>query len=52
MAAHLDAHAGESIAAITKTGTLDDAARKALASAVGDLAKELAAGLEQQAKAP
>ena len=52
VAAHLDAHAGESVTAITKTGTLDDTARAALASAVGDLAKELAAGLDQQAKAP
>ena len=51
MAAHLDAHAGESVAAITKTGTLDDATRAALASAVGDLAKELAADLEHKAAA-
>jgi hypothetical protein len=33
---------------IEKTGKLDDAARAALASAVGDLAKELAAGLEHE----
>jgi F-type H+-transporting ATPase subunit alpha len=52
VAAHLDAHAGDSVAAITKTGTLEDAARAILSSAVGDLAKELAAGLDQQAKAP
>jgi hypothetical protein len=36
---------------IEKTGKLDDAARAALASAVGDLAKELAAGLEHKAAA-
>src|SRR5271165_6181830 len=51
LAGHLDAHAGESVAAITKTGTLDDATRAALVSAVGDLAKELAAGLEPKAAA-
>ena len=51
MAAHLDAHAGESVTAVGKTGTLDDAARAALVSAVGDLAKELAAGLEPKAAA-
>ncbi|HYP36557.1 MAG TPA: hypothetical protein VEQ62_09470 [Stellaceae bacterium] len=37
--------------AITKTGMLDDATRAALASAVGDLAKELEAALEQEATA-
>ena len=51
VAAHLDAHAGESVTAVGKTGTLDDAARAALVSAVGDLAKELAAGLEPKAAA-
>lgn len=51
VAAHLDAHAGESATMIEKTGKLDDAARAALASAVGDLAKELAAGLEHKAAA-
>ena len=51
VAAHLDVHAGESVTAITKTGMLDDATRAALASAVGDLAKELEAGLEQEATA-
>ena len=51
VAAHLDAHAGESVTAITKTGKLEDAARVALASAVGDLAKELASGLEHKATA-
>jgi hypothetical protein len=34
------------VTAVGKTGTLDDAARAALVSAVADLAKELAAGLE------
>ena len=52
VAARLDAHAAESVAAVTKTGTLDDATRSALIAAVGDLAKELAASLEQQAKWP
>ena len=52
VAARLDAHAAESVAAVTKTGTLDDATRAALIAAVGDLAKELAASLEQQAKWP
>jgi F-type H+-transporting ATPase subunit alpha len=47
---HLDSHAGESVAVVSKTGTLDDATRAALVAAVGDLAKELAAGLDQQAK--
>jgi F-type H+-transporting ATPase subunit alpha len=51
VAAHLDAHAGESVTAITRTGKLDDAARVALASAVSDLAKELGAGLEHKATA-
>jgi len=40
------------VAAIAKTGKLDDQARATLASAVGDLAKELAGGLDQRAKAP
>ena len=51
VAAHLDGRAGECVAAITKTGALDDAARAALISALGDLAKELAAGLEATAAA-
>ncbi len=51
VAAHLDAHAGGSVTAVGKTGTLDDAARAALVSAVGDLAKELAAGLAPKAAA-
>jgi F-type H+-transporting ATPase subunit alpha len=52
VSAHLDAHAGDGMAAITKTGTLDDATRAALATAVGDLAKELATVPEHKAKAP
>ena len=52
IAAHLDAHVADTVAAITKTGTLDDKTRAALASAVGDLAKEQAADFDQQAKAP
>jgi hypothetical protein len=51
VAAHLDAHAGESVTAVEKAGTLDDATHAALVSAVGDLAKELAAGLEPKAAA-
>ena len=39
------------VAAVTKTGTLDDATHAALVSAVGELAKELAAGLEPKAAA-
>jgi F-type H+-transporting ATPase subunit alpha len=49
VAGYLDTHAGESVAAITRTGTLDAAARAVLASAVRDLANELASGLEQKA---
>ena len=49
---HLDSHVGESVTAVTKTGTLNDKARAALVSAIGDLAKELAADFDQQAKAP
>jgi F-type H+-transporting ATPase subunit alpha len=48
VAAHLDAHAGESVAAITKTGSLDDTARATLAAAVRDLTKTLAADLQQK----
>ena len=48
---HLDAHAGENVAAITKTGKIDDSTRAALSSAVGDLAKEVAAGLQPKATA-
>jgi F-type H+-transporting ATPase subunit alpha len=51
IAAHLDAHAADSVAAITKTGPLDDEARAALDSAVDDLAKELSASLVHQGKA-
>jgi F-type H+/Na+-transporting ATPase subunit alpha len=51
VAAHLDALAGESVTAVEKAGTLDDATHAALVSAVGDLAKELAAGLEPKAAA-
>ena len=50
--AYLDAHAAESVSAIEKTGKLADATRAALAAAVGDLAKELAPGLEPEAWAP
>jgi F-type H+/Na+-transporting ATPase subunit alpha len=49
VAGHLDTRAGETVAAITRSGTLDAAARAALASAVRDLANELASGLEQKA---
>src|SRR5271155_540467 len=49
LAAHLDAHQKEVVTAVAKTGSVDDATLAALASAVGDLAKELAAGLEHKA---
>jgi hypothetical protein len=52
LAAHLDAHAGESVKAITSTGKLDDATHAALAATVGDLAKELAAGLDAKGRTP
>ena len=52
VAAHLDAHAGEVVMTLQKSGTLEDAARAVLVSGVGDLAKELAAGLEPKAAAP
>jgi F-type H+-transporting ATPase subunit alpha len=52
LAAHLDAHAGESVKEITSAGELDDTTRAALSAAVGNLAKELAAGLEQKNEAP
>ncbi len=52
LAAHLDAHAGESVKAITSTGELDDTTHAALSTAVRNLAKELAAGLEQKREAP
>ena len=52
VAAQLDAHAAESIAAVTKSATLDDATRAALAAAVGDLAKEIEAKLEKNGKTP
>jgi F-type H+-transporting ATPase subunit alpha len=52
VAAHLDAHAAESVSAIVKSGTLDDTTRAMLVAAVGELAKQLAASLEQQAKSP
>jgi F-type H+-transporting ATPase subunit alpha len=51
VAAHLDTHAGESVAAITKTGSLNDTARAALAAAVRDLAETLAADLQQKRNA-
>jgi len=52
VAAHLDANAAASVAAITKTGTLDDPTRAALVAAVRDLASKLAVGLEQKATVP
>jgi len=50
--AYLDARAGESVAAVTKTGTFDDATRTALVSAIHDLATQVASGLQQKASAP
>ena len=52
VAAYLDAHVGESVAAVTKTGALDDKTRAALTSAVHDLATEVATALQQKAAAP
>lgn len=49
---YLDANASQIVSAVTKTGTLDDAARTALVAAVGNLAKQLATNLKQNAKAP
>jgi F-type H+-transporting ATPase subunit alpha len=51
VSSHLDAHAGESVTAITKAGTLDDTTRAGLVAVVGDLAKELATGVEHKAAA-
>ena len=51
VAAHIDAHAAASVAAITKTGALDDAVRAALAAVVRDLANRLATELEQKRNA-
>jgi F-type H+/Na+-transporting ATPase subunit alpha len=52
VAAYLDAHVGESVAAVTQTGALDDKTRAALTSAVHDLATEVATALQQKAAAP
>ena len=51
VAAYLDAHAGESVAAITKTGALDDKTSSALVSVVRDLATQVATGLQQKTSA-
>jgi F-type H+/Na+-transporting ATPase subunit alpha len=50
--AYLDANASESVSAITKTGTLDDATRAALVTAVRSLATQLVAGLNQKMGTP
>lgn len=50
--AYLDANASQSVSAVTKSGTLDDASRTALVAAVRKLANQLAANLKQNAKAP
>jgi F-type H+-transporting ATPase subunit alpha len=52
VSAHLDAHAAEAVAAIEKTGGLDDATRAAITAAIGDLAKELAPPREQRVTTP
>ncbi|MBV8593544.1 MAG: F0F1 ATP synthase subunit alpha [Caulobacteraceae bacterium] len=49
IAAYLDAHAGESVAAIAKTGALDDKTRAALIAAVRALAGEITTGLQKKA---
>ena len=51
VAAYLDAHAGESVAAITKTGALDDKTSSALVSVVRDLSTQVATGLQQKTSA-
>jgi F-type H+/Na+-transporting ATPase subunit alpha len=51
VAAYLDAHAGDSVAAITKTGALDDKTSAALVSVVRDLATQVATGLQQKTSA-
>jgi F-type H+-transporting ATPase subunit alpha len=50
--AYLDANASQCVSAITKTGTLDDATRTSLVTAVRNLASQLAIGLKQKAGAP
>jgi F-type H+-transporting ATPase subunit alpha len=50
--AYLDANASQCVSAITKTGTLDDATRTSLVTAVHNLAEQLAIGLKQKAGAP
>ena len=52
LAAHLDAHQSDVVTAVTKTGSVDDAALAALVAAVRDLAKDLAAGVTHEASAP
>ena len=51
VAAYLDAHAADSVAAIRKTGALDDKTRAALVSVVRDLATQVATGLQQKTSA-
>jgi F-type H+/Na+-transporting ATPase subunit alpha len=51
VAAYLDAHAGDSVAAITKTGAIDDKTSAALVSVVRDLATQVATGLQQKTSA-
>jgi F-type H+-transporting ATPase subunit alpha len=50
--AYLDANASQCVSAITKTGTLDDATRTSLVTAVRNLASQLAIGLKQKADTP
>jgi F-type H+-transporting ATPase subunit alpha len=52
LAAHLDAHQSDIVAAVTKTGSVDDAALASLVAAVRDLAKDLATGVSHEASAP
>jgi F-type H+-transporting ATPase subunit alpha len=51
LGAYLDANASQSVSAVTKNGTLDEAASKALVSAVRNLANQLATSLKQKAAA-
>ncbi len=52
LATHLDTHQSDVVTAVTKTGSVDDAALTTLVAAVRDLAKELAAGSSGAASAP
>ncbi|HTO67543.1 MAG TPA: hypothetical protein VMM15_40510, partial [Bradyrhizobium sp.] len=53
IAAHLDSHLGDTVAAVTKTGKVDDAALAALVAAVRSLAQAVrGADLGHEASTP